>query len=115
MYDNEGRNIQVNVNGHRGDEGRATKSGKWGGQRVKKEKANDVWYHPDGEQAMKDFTTTSKKTFTDVLKETQQKYKNMTKERQPCMDSDAIEITETTLSDQVPDEFEDTGGDSLLN
>lgn len=66
VHHNKGLNINLNINGHRGDANRAEKKANWGGKRTKKTSQPNRWCHPDAEEAMKEFFTASKDKFEDV-------------------------------------------------
>ena len=89
---NEGRNVNVNTNGHQGDIGRNEKTGKWGGLRKKKAKEDlkDVWYHPDARAARKDFVAKSKHKFQQVLQDTKKQNQDISREAGKCMDPDSV-------------------------
>lgn len=78
VFDNEGRNVNVNVNGHRGNEARAMGVAKRGGARKKTEKKDlkSLWHHPGAKEAMVEFLNHSEETF----KKTYQKIRDQNKD-----------------------------------
>ena len=102
VYNNDGRNIEVNIKGHRGneirDELRAKGIESRGGKRTKRTKENlkQQWYHPDASDAMKEFFEESKKSFDTVLEETRAKHMVLSQPPQPCMDPDSVEFLPAT-------------------
>ena len=64
VFNNKGLNTNLNVNGHGGDQGRASKSPQRGGKRVKKVTIHkNHWYHPDAHEAMDIFFKDSETNF----------------------------------------------------
>lgn len=95
-FDNQGRNVNVNAPGHRGNEGQAMKNSNWGGNRTKKTKQNlrNLWCHPDAQSAMEEFFTSSEKKFNTKYEELTEQHTDISDVDDRCFDPEQCERDE---------------------
>ena len=66
VFENEGRNVGKNADGHRGDDGRREKRKKRGGKRrrrVREDATLESWWHPDAREAVDSVLRLSQRRF----------------------------------------------------
>jgi len=109
VFDNDGLNINKNINGQRGDEGRALGVAKRGGARVKtaKQDLKSFWYHDDAVSAMAEFLQVSQTKFEDALSKVRQQHKNISVMDDAVFEPEDFELMEATATCDL-DEVEPT-------
>ena len=109
VLDNDGRNINVNINGHRGNEGRALKTGRQGGARIKTEKKSlkSYWYHEDAATPLKEFIDLSEENFNEHFEKLKKEHSGISK-KTDMLEPEVFEREDTyLLPEDEPLEMDD--------
>jgi len=114
VFENDGRNINVNINGHRGDEGRRL-AGKRGGVRVKSEKGalKSLWCHEDVATPLKEFIDLSEEKFNEHFQKLKIEHSDISKKSDMTFEPEMFERVEP--KDYLLPEDEPLEADDLIS
>jgi len=115
VFENEGRNVNANVKGRRGDEARDLGVSKRGGERVKNKALKELWCHPDAQEVMEDFVTKAEENFFEAFQKVNEEHAHISEEDDECLDPElheAVDKLEMPAEDKnLPSDAEDCCSD----